>query len=836
MRAKPAALMVLLLLALLSWLSFRASDPNAERYDQALKALDRFLVTESALHRDVLSARAGLLRDYDPLVREVEILRQAVDKLGKDASDTPNQLATVGHVAAATDRQENLTEQFKSENALLQNSLLYFRLLSARLSTSDMGPLTPAVSALAAAMLELTLDTSPAAASKVADQLNRLAARPPPLGEVESVRALLAHGRLLDDLLPTTDQILKDLLAVPSQQQLQALRTAILRRQAASRATARQFRLLLYAASLVLVGLLVQLGARLRARALALQRRAEFEHVIARISTRLIDAQPHQIDAHIDRALRDLAEHLKADRAYVVILSGPARIHRWCREGQVFPPGWPDRVPTLLTHFSATDEGILHIQNVDRLSPGAVGDILAAAQLNGWVCVSKRREDGSTSILGFDTVRSGTTSQSAEAGLLHMALDAIANLVVRERLLTERARLEINLQQARRMETVGALASGIAHNFNNIIGAILGQTEIADQQWVSDTRAVRSVREIRRAAERARELVDQTLVFGRRRDQPRRPVSIRDLIAETSGLLRASLPAEIELAVREVPAEAVISGQPAQLQQVILNLCNNASEAMGRVGRIEVETDLHQVIALRPLAHAELKPGWYVRIAVTDTGRGIDQLNLERIFQPFFTTRTDGNGLGLATAREIVREHCGAIDVWTVPGVGSRFEVWLPCDSADPPLTPPSPAAVRLGRGETVLVVDDANGRLLAHEEILAALGYEPVGFVGAAAALAACRATPARFDVLLVGYIAPAKAAIELATVLHEVAPKLPILLATASAHEIGADALLAAGVSGVVHRPLLSAEIAEALARCLPPAGADPGPGTDPTSSIKA
>jgi signal transduction histidine kinase len=728
-------------------------------------------------------------------------------------------LAIIDRIAAATNRQENLTEQFKSENALLQNSLFYFRLLSAKLSTSpDMGPLTPAVSALAAAILQLTLDTSPAAARQVVNQLNGLAARPPPPGEVQSVRALLAHGRLLHDLLPTTDRILKKVLAAPGQQQLQALRSLILTRQAASQATARQFRLLLYTASLLLVGLLVQLGLRLRTRALALQRRAAFEHVIAGISTRLIDAQPHEVDAHIDRALADLAEHLQADRAHIVVLSGPARIHRWCREGETFPPGWPDRVPTLVARFNTTDDGIVHVPNVDRLSPGALKDLLTAAQLSGFVCVSKRREDGGTIALGFDTLRSALTAQSAEVSLLRMALDAIANLVLREDLLKERARLEVHLQQARRMETVGALAGGVAHNFNNIVGAILGQTEIAEQQLASDRRAAHSVKEIRRAAERARDLIDQILTFGRRRDRPRKAVSLSDLIAETVRLLQVSLPVGVELAVHEIPVSAVVFGQPTELQQVLLNLCNNAAQAMGQVGRIEIEADLLQVTALRALTHGDLKPGCYLRIAVSDSGCGIDQLALERIFQPFFTTRVDGNGLGLATVREIVREHNGAIDVWSVPGVGSRFEAWLPCSSGDAQITRSNPPALRLGQGETALVIDDTSERLLADEEVLAALGYEPVGFTSPAAALAACRASPARFDVLLVGHIAPIKSALDLAADLHEIAPDLPVLLATASAGEISAEALLAAGISEVVHRPLIAAELAEALARCLP------------------
>jgi signal transduction histidine kinase len=818
MKVKPAALAVPLLLVLLSWLSFRAADPNAERYDRALKALDRFLVMESALHRDVLSARAGLLRDYDPLVREVNALREAIDRLRNNASDDPSASAIIDRVATEVNRQEDLTEQFKSDNALLQNSLLYFRMLSARLSTSEgMGPLAPGVSALAAAILQLTLDTSPAAAHQVANQLNGLAARLPPPGEVESVRALLAHGNLLHDLLPTTDRILKQLLAAPSQPQLKALRTMILTRQADSRATAREFRLILYAASLLLLALLVHFGLQLRERALALQRRAAFEHVIAGISTRLIDAQPHEIDARIDRALADLAEHLKADRAYLAISCRSFRIYKWCRDGKAFPPGWPDRVPTLVARLNTTGDGIVHVPNVDRLSPGTGKDLLTAADLRGWVSVSKRGEDDGAIVLGFDTLRAGVTTKSVEVGLLRMALDAMINVLMRDHLLQERGRLEANLQQARRMETVGALASGIAHNFNNIVGAILGNTEIAEQQLAPNSRAARNLTEIRRAAERARDLVDQILVFGRRRDQPRRPVIIRDLIAETSGLLRASLPVEIELAVREAPASAVVLGQPAQLQQVILNLCNNAAQAMDQVGRIEIEADVQQITALRPLTHGDLQPGCYVRVAVSDAGHGIDRLTLERLFQPFFTTRVAGNGLGLATVREIVREHDGAIDVWSVAGVGSRFEVWLPCDSADPPTIRRNPPALRPGQGETVLVLDDASERLLADEEMLAALGYEPVGFMGAAAALAACRASPERFDVLLVGHIAPGKSALDLATALHEVAPRLPVVLATATADEIGADALLAAGISEVVHRPLISSEIAEALARCL-------------------
>jgi CheY-like chemotaxis protein len=340
---------------------------------------------------------------------------------------------------------------------------------------------------------------------------------------------------------------------------------------------------------------------------------------------------------------------------------------------------------------------------------------------------------------------------------------------------------------------------------------------MAEVQLAARSRPARSLKEIRRAGERARDLVDQILAFGRPRDVQRRPVSMKGLVAETSSLLYASLPSRIEVVIRDVPDAAIISGQPGQLQQVILNLCNNAGQAIDQVGRVEIETEVHEITRPRSLTHGDIRPGRYVRIAVSDTGRGIGETILEHIFEPFFTTRLAGNGLGLATVLEIVREHGGAINVWSAPGVGSRFEVWLPCIAAAAFAPRDELPTLRLGSGETVLVVDDASERLLADEEMLAALGYEPVGFTRADNALAACRATPKRFDALLVGHLASAASALDLAVALHEIVPDMPVLLATASADESDVDALTAAGISEVVHRPLISSEIASALARCL-------------------
>src|SRR6266403_665509 len=204
------------------------------------------------------------------------------------------------------------------------------------------------------------------------------------------------------------------------------------------------------------------------------------------------------------------------------------------------------------------------------------------------------------------------------------------------------------------------------------------------------------------------------------------PVSPK-FVAETKSLLAASLPSHVGITVSETSEMTVVSAEPAQLQQVILNVCNNGAQAMDKPGLIELQIGVRDVTDVLRIGRIGIGPGRFITISISDPGRGMDEAMLQRIFEPFFTTRPDGNGLGLATVREIVQEHDGAVEVQSALGAGTRFDIWLPSVLSNEPISVQHAAGIAgRGAGETVLVVETDRGRLLRHEEILAALGYEP--------------------------------------------------------------------------------------------------------------
>jgi PAS domain S-box-containing protein len=386
---------------------------------------------------------------------------------------------------------------------------------------------------------------------------------------------------------------------------------------------------------------------------------------------------------------------------------------------------------------------------------------------------------------------------------------------------SERELLEAQLRQSQKMEAIGTLAGGIAHDFNNILGAILGYGELAQQQSDPASPLRRYVDNVMHAAGRAKALVDRILGFSRSGLGERTYVHIQSVVEETLELIAASLPADIRLERSLDAGDAALIGDSTHLHQVAMNLCTNAVHAMKHGGILRVRLECVDVTHERSVLRGSLSPGPYARLGIEDTGVGIPPALLERMFDPFFSTRGvgEGTGLGLSLVHGIVIDLGGAIDVSSVPGEGTSFEIWLPVTAeiekrADEVVREPP-----RGRGETVMIVDDEGMLVALAEEMLAGLGYEPVGFGSSSTALQAFLASPQRFDLVLTDEAMPDLVGTELAREIRLIRPEVPIILMSGHGGAALEKRAAAMGVNEVLHKPLQRADLAESLARVLNP-----------------
>jgi PAS domain S-box-containing protein len=383
----------------------------------------------------------------------------------------------------------------------------------------------------------------------------------------------------------------------------------------------------------------------------------------------------------------------------------------------------------------------------------------------------------------------------------------------------DKEQLEAQLRQSQKMEAIGTLAGGIAHDFNNILGAILGYGELALQRCGAQSELRRYLDNVMHATERAKLLVERILGFSRSGLGDRVLVNVESVIRETLELLEASLPAGIQLESRIEAGNAAVIGDATYLHQVAMNLCTNAMQAMEHGGVLSVFLERRDQSECRTLSRGSVVPGPYVRLMVTDTGHGIPPTVLERMFDPFFTTKDvgEGTGLGLSLVHGIVTDLGGAIGVTTTAGVGTEFEILLPVagESAIPPVE--TSQALPRGKGETVMIVDDERALIALAEEIIAELGYEPVGFDSSSAALEAFRAASGRFDVVLTDESMPDLVGTELAQAVRRLRPAIPIILMTGYGGPQLANRAADIGVNEVLRKPLHRRDLAESLARVL-------------------
>jgi PAS domain S-box-containing protein len=377
---------------------------------------------------------------------------------------------------------------------------------------------------------------------------------------------------------------------------------------------------------------------------------------------------------------------------------------------------------------------------------------------------------------------------------------------------TEKARLETQLRQAQKLEAIGTLAGGISHDFNNILAAMMGYTELVLLNQPEGSRVHHYLDEILKAGERAKNLVSQILAFSRQGESERKPIQLRPIVKESLKLLRASLPATIEIRQDIATDEAIVLADPAQIHQIIMNLCTNAAHAMRENGGI-LEVGLHQVQADKDLcaAHPDLRPGPCVAISVGDTGCGMTAEVLDRIFEPYFTTKEkgEGTGLGLAVLHGIVTGYGGVVSVKSEPARGSVFKIYLPAVETATP-QPRSDEKLESGR-ERILFVDDEPSLVEIGREMLQHLGYEVVTFSSSLDALSAFRVRPDLFDLVITDMTMPQMTGERLAQALIEIRPDLPVILCTGYSERITEERASALGIKGFLLKPLSAHDLAK-------------------------
>ncbi|MGD0486434.1 MAG: PAS domain S-box protein [Syntrophorhabdales bacterium] len=407
---------------------------------------------------------------------------------------------------------------------------------------------------------------------------------------------------------------------------------------------------------------------------------------------------------------------------------------------------------------------------------------------------------------------------------------AITNYVAVERDMTGQAGLDAELRQAQKMQAIGTLAGGIAHDFNNILAAMIGFTELALDDLEEDSRATMHLEHVRTAGYRGRDLVKQILTFSRQGEQEKKPVQVVPIVREVLKLMRALLPSTVDIRPRVETEEGIILADPVQIHQLLINLCTNAGQAMkGGKGVLEVRVSDFILSDPADAPYPDMELGPYLKLSVSDTGAGIDDLIKDRIFEPFFTTRESGAaGMGLSVVYGIVKSHQGAITVSSAPGKGSTFAVYfgkLKDGQASAAEEHAKPAAQRVTGKRRILFVDDEEALVEVGKQMLERLGYEVVAEKDSVRALKQFQRDPGKFDLVITDQTMPNMTGIELAKRMMSIKKDIPIILCTGFSEVISSESAKAMGIREFVMKPIIKNEMAETIRRVIADAEGTPG-----------
>ncbi len=385
----------------------------------------------------------------------------------------------------------------------------------------------------------------------------------------------------------------------------------------------------------------------------------------------------------------------------------------------------------------------------------------------------------------------------------------------------ERKRLERRVQQLQKYEAIGRLVGGIAHDFNNMIGAILGWAEMGCEETQPENRLCNRFQRIRDQSLRAGKLTSQLLAFAGGQILQARKINLNILVKEEMSLLGRIIGEDIEVQVRVDPNLRVTPADPTQIEQVLMNLCLNARDAMAGGGQLLIETQNVELGAEFCHSHAYGRPGSYVLLSVTDTGVGMDTATMDSMFEPFFTTKETGKGtgLGLATVHGIVRQHGGFILTSSEPGKGSSFQVYLPAGSGD---HQPDDIACNnqpLRGTETILLAEDHDGLRETTQEMLQALGYRILAASDGAKALELFKLNAGQIDLIVMDVVMPSLSGPEAYLEMSALRPSVPVIFTTGYTPKARALVSMVERGAAVLRKPYSLVSLSQMVRGALQP-----------------
>ena len=383
----------------------------------------------------------------------------------------------------------------------------------------------------------------------------------------------------------------------------------------------------------------------------------------------------------------------------------------------------------------------------------------------------------------------------------------------------ERKLLERQFQQAQKMEALGALAGGIAHDFNNILGAIMGYAQLAQLHSSEDKKVKGYTDKLCKASERAKELVHQILTFGRQSKTEKIPVDISEVVKEALKLIRASIPSTIEIKQDVASNLGTVKADQTQIHQVMMNLCMNAFHAMKQGdGELNIELSRTNIDIRDSEIYQDIRPGNYLKLTISDTGHGMDEDIISRIFEPYFTTKKkgEGTGLGLSTVHGIVKNHEGGIKVYSEPGVGTSFQVLLPVVERKAKTTTDQSDLIPHGN-EQILFIDDEKILTDVGKELLESLGYNVETRISGYDALEVFQEKPYKYDLIITDMTMPKMTGETLAKKIKNIRPNIPILMCTGLNKKLTQEDIKERGINSILMKPLNISDLANSVRNIL-------------------